>query len=80
MSILVEQITDKQYSQALCSVNLMASAEVNKVGSCLGDINCKNMVESDILKIAPELLGKGGLKIHYYKPNELCKSEKIKGG
>lgn len=66
-------IESKNDSKALCLVHVQASAQVNKVRACLENNNCRLMIEPEVVKMAPELLGKGDLKIRYYKEGELCK-------
>lgn len=70
---MAEKLENKKYNEALCSVNITASAWVYKVRECLADTVCRSYIEEDVTKMAPELLGKGDLKMKYYKPGELCK-------
>lgn len=66
-------LVNQNFSKALCLVNIQASAQVNKVRQCLEQPTCRETVEAEIQKIAPELLGHGELKIRYIKEGELCK-------
>jgi hypothetical protein len=70
---IAQAIADKKDSKALCLVHLQASAQVNKVRACLDNPSCRQMIEPEVRKMAPEFLGGGELKIKYYKEGELCK-------
>lgn len=70
---VAQAIESKKDSKALCLVHVQASAQVNKVRACLENSSCRQMIEPEVLKMAPELLGQGELRIKYYKEGELCK-------
>ena len=70
---VAQAIESKKDSKALCLVHVQASAQVNKVRACLENSSCRQMIEPEVLKMAPELLGQGELKIKYYKEGEFCK-------
>ena len=70
---VAQAIENKKETRALCLVQVQASAQVNKVRACLETSSCRQMIEAEVLKIAPELLGQGELKVKYYKEGELCK-------
>ena len=69
---IAQAIANKKDSRALCLVQVQASVQVNKIRACLGSPRCRQLVEPEILKMAPEFLGQGELKIKYYKEEELC--------
>ncbi|UCV03885.1 hypothetical protein [Dechloromonas denitrificans] len=69
---IAQAIAGGKNAQALCLINVQASAQVNTVRACLETLSCAQMVEPEIMKIAPELLGHGELRIRYYKEGELC--------
>lgn len=71
-SDVASAIQSKNDAKALCLVNLRASAFVNKVRACLSDSACKRMMEPELVKMAPELLGQGQLKIKYYAEGQTC--------
>ena len=70
---IAQAIEARKASRALCLVHIQASTQVNRVQACLNSDDCRQMIESDVLKMAPELLGQGNLRIKYYKEGELCK-------
>ena len=59
-------------AKALCTVQVSASAEVIQVKRCLESPNCKAIVESEVQKIAPELLSGGTPKLKFFKIGEKC--------
>jgi hypothetical protein len=71
---MAQELTNKQDAKALCSVQLYASAKVMQVRQCLEDSSCKRVIEDEVQKVAPELLGNGELKIKYFKVGDKCGS------
>jgi hypothetical protein len=67
-----QELTGKQYSRALCSVQIHASADVLEIKKCLQDESCKNVIESEVQAVAPELLGNGELRIKTFAIGEKC--------
>jgi hypothetical protein len=59
-------------AKALCSIQIYASAKVMQVRQCLEDPSCKSLIESEVQKVAPELLGNGALKLKFFKLGEKC--------
>ena len=59
-------------AKALCTVQVSASAEVIQVKRCLESPSCKAIVESEVQKIAPELLSGGTPKLKFFKIGEKC--------
>lgn len=59
-------------AKALCSVQIYASAKVMQVSRCLADPSCKSLIESEVKKVAPELLSNGALKLKFFKLGEKC--------
>lgn len=59
-------------AKALCSVQIYASANVMQVRQCLEDPSCKSLIESEVQKVAPELLENGALKLKFFKLGEKC--------
>ena len=59
-------------AKALCTVQVSASAEVIQVKRCLESPSCKAIVESEVQKIAPELLSGGTPKLKIFKIGEKC--------
>lgn len=70
---IAQAIVEKKDTTALCLIHVQASARVDEVRACLNNPSCRQVMEPEILKIAPEFLGQGELKIKYYKQGELCK-------
>ena len=68
----VKAIADKKESKALCTLQVSASANVSIIKECLNDSQCKSLIESEVQKVAPELLGNGALKIKYFAIGEKC--------
>ncbi len=71
---MVQEMTNKQDVRALCSAQLYASAKVMQVRQCLEDSSCKRVIEDEVQKVAPELLGNGELKIKSFKVGNRCGS------
>lgn len=70
---IAHAIAEKKDTTALCLIHVQASARVDEVRACLNAPSCRQVIEPEVLKMAPELLGQGELKIKYYKEGELCK-------
>ncbi|MCA0177140.1 MAG: hypothetical protein LCH73_12780 [Proteobacteria bacterium] len=70
---VVELIHAQKTAKALCHLNLLASAEVNQVRTCLAAADCRKLVEEKVREIAPELSINGSLRTIYYREGELCK-------
>ena len=69
---VADALKNKKDSRALCLVNVQASAHVNAVRACLENLHCRQEAAPQLEKLAPELLGRGELRIKYYKEQELC--------
>lgn len=59
-------------AKALCSVQIYASAQVMQVRQCLENPSCKYLIESEVKKVAPELLGNDALKLKFFNLGEKC--------
>lgn len=70
---LSQDINAKREAAAQCTSDLMASANANSVRTCLGSSPCRELVEAEVQKVAPELLAPGSkLPFHYYSERESC--------
>jgi hypothetical protein len=58
-------IKGKQYGNALCNAELNASEHYDKLRACMDSEACKNVIEEEVQKVAPEVLGKAPLKFTY---------------
>ena len=50
---VAQAIESKKDSKALCLVHVQASAQVNKVRACLQTSSCRQMIEPEVMKMAP---------------------------
>lgn len=74
-SRLSQDISAKREAAAQCSSDLMASANANAVRTCLGSATCRELVETEIRKAAPELVSPDSkLPFHYYSERESCRT------
>jgi hypothetical protein len=58
--------------KALCLVQVSASADIMKVKECLGNLRCKAAIQTEVQRVAPELLGDGVPKIKFFNFGEKC--------
>ena len=58
-------IKAKQFGNALCNAELNASEQYDKLKACMDREACKNVIEEEVQKVAPEVLGKAPLKFTY---------------
>lgn len=72
LSDVTREIIDKKDSKALCTVQVYASAKVIEVRKCLDEPQCRSLIEAEVQKAAPELLGNGSLKIKFFPIGEKC--------
>jgi hypothetical protein len=69
---IVDAIESSDDAKALCLINLRASTRINKVRACLADAECRHLVESELQKIAPELVNEGDLRVKYHSEGQSC--------
>ena len=67
-------IKAKQYENALCNAQLGASVRYDDLKACLASQDCKIVVEEDLRRDAPEVLGQAPLGFRYIKSKDGIKS------
>jgi hypothetical protein len=64
-----------QTNQAKCVADVTASAHYRELRSCVADAACRDGIEEEIRKSAPELLSGDKLRFRYYENMERCSLE-----
>jgi hypothetical protein len=70
---IYEALVSGNTSKAICLVQLQTNVDINTVRKCMEDKYCRPLMESEIQKTAPELLGQGESRIGPYKEIGYCK-------
>jgi uncharacterized membrane protein len=59
-------------AKAMCAVQVYASAKITQIRQCLEETICKSLIESEVKKVAPELISNEPLKIKFFDIAEKC--------
>lgn len=65
---------ESKYSDAKCSAELAASSMFDSLKECLADYECGLVIEKEVRKSAPEVLGEAPLEFVYWKSEGKIKS------
>ncbi len=72
-SELSQDISAKRGKKAQCTSDLMASANLNSVRTCLANEKCRELIDTEARKMAPELFTPDSkLPFRYYTERESC--------
>jgi uncharacterized low-complexity protein len=71
-SEIAAQLAEGKLGEAKCNANIIASSYAREVKKCLNESDCRVAIQDEVLKGAPELLGKSKFKFTYYENAESC--------